>query len=135
MQLCGLNTERYLAVSAPVFTCSFSTMQLSTTTCDDDSNSSFEITIDSVSFVTQLWRHAIHYVAEVVLEGIARVKTRCSAIGRNAMSSGDLEIAVLSGDLSNAVLSGDVYNAVLSGDWSDAMSTSDLYKAISSGIS
>ena len=36
----------------------------------------------------QLWRHAIHYVAEVVLEGIARVKSRCSTIGRNAMSAG-----------------------------------------------
>ena len=36
----------------------------------------------------QLWRHAIHYVAEVILEGIARVKNRCSAIGRNAMSAG-----------------------------------------------
>ncbi|DBA88301.1 TPA: hypothetical protein ACH3X1_016771 [Trebouxia sp. C0004] len=40
----------------------------------------------------QLWRHAIHYVAEVVLEGIARVKTRCSAIGRNAMSSDLAEV-------------------------------------------
>ncbi|KAL0023872.1 hypothetical protein WJX79_002364 [Trebouxia sp. C0005] len=40
----------------------------------------------------QLWRHAIHYVAEVVLEGIARVKTRCNAIGRNAMSSDLAEV-------------------------------------------
>lgn len=38
----------------------------------------------------QLWRHAIHYVAEVILEGVARVKSRCSTIGRNAMSAGAL---------------------------------------------
>ena len=43
---------------------------------------------DGVLCTPQLWRHAIHYTAEVVLEGIAKVKTRCSAIGRNAMSSG-----------------------------------------------
>ena len=43
---------------------------------------------DGVLCTLQLWRHAIHYTAEVVLEGIAKVKTRCSAIGRNAMSSG-----------------------------------------------
>ena len=42
----------------------------------------------NLSCVLQLWRHAIHYMAEVVLEGIAQVKARCSAIGRNAMSTG-----------------------------------------------
>lgn len=38
--------------------------------------------------LVQLWMHAIRYVAEVVLEGISNIKGRCSAIGRNAMSSG-----------------------------------------------
>lgn len=69
-------------------------------------------------------------MAEVVLEGIARVKTRCSAIGRNAMSSGDLYNAVLSGDLCNAVLSGDLYNAVLSGDLYIAVLSGDSYNAM-----
>ena len=36
----------------------------------------------------QLWKHAIHYVAEIVLEGVAKLKGRCSAIGRSTMSSG-----------------------------------------------
>ena len=36
----------------------------------------------------QLWKHAIRYVAEIILEGVAKLKGRCSAIGRNAMSSG-----------------------------------------------
>ena len=81
----------------------------------------------------QLWRHTIHYVAEVVLEGIARVKTRCSAIGRNAMSSGDLYNAVLSGDRYSAVLSGDLCNAVLSGDLYSAVLSGDRYSAVLSG--
>ncbi|KAK9839764.1 hypothetical protein WJX84_011037, partial [Apatococcus fuscideae] len=34
----------------------------------------------------QLWRHAIALVGEVVLDSIARVRSRCSAIGRNAMA-------------------------------------------------
>ncbi|KAL3152495.1 hypothetical protein ABBQ32_001530 [Trebouxia sp. C0010 RCD-2024] len=40
----------------------------------------------------QLWRHAIHYVAEVILEGVARVRGRCSTIGRNAMSADVAEV-------------------------------------------
>ena len=75
----------------------------------------------------QLWRHTIHYVAEVVLEGIARVKTRCSAIGRNAMSSGDLYNAVLSGDRYSAVLSGDLYIGVSLGDRYIGVLSGDLY--------
>ncbi len=35
----------------------------------------------------QLWCHAITLIAESALEGVARVRSRCSAIGRNAMSS------------------------------------------------
>lgn len=33
-----------------------------------------------------MWRHALAAVGEAVLEGFARVKCRCSAIGRNTMS-------------------------------------------------
>ena len=38
----------------------------------------------------QLWRHAteIHCIAEVILGGVATVKSSCSTIGRNAMSAG-----------------------------------------------
>ena len=35
----------------------------------------------------QLWCHAISLIAESALEGVARARSRCSAIGRNAMSS------------------------------------------------
>ena len=40
----------------------------------------------------QLWRHAIHYMAEVMLEGVARIRTRCSAIGRHALSNDVREV-------------------------------------------
>ena len=40
----------------------------------------------------QLWCHAITLIAESALEGVARVRSRCSAIGRNAMSS-DLQVS------------------------------------------
>eukprot|EP00891_Asterochloris_glomerata_P005698 jgi/Astpho2/5698/fgenesh1_pg.00079_%23_105_t len=42
--------------------------------------------------VQQLWRHAIHYMAEVTLEGVARIRTRCSAIGRHALSNDVREV-------------------------------------------
>ena len=35
----------------------------------------------------QLWCHAVTLIAESTLEGVARTRSRCSAIGRNAMSS------------------------------------------------
>ena len=34
----------------------------------------------------QLWRHAIVVVGEVMLDSFARVRGRCSAMGRNAMA-------------------------------------------------
>lgn len=39
----------------------------------------------------QLWCHATALIAEVILEGVTRVKGRCSAIGRNAMTA-DLQV-------------------------------------------
>ena len=41
--------------------------------------------------MVQLWCHAIMLIAESILEGVARVKSRCSAVGRNFMSS-DLQV-------------------------------------------
>jgi hypothetical protein len=35
----------------------------------------------------QLWCHAITLMGEIVLEGISRIKGRCSAIGRNAITA------------------------------------------------
>lgn len=43
--------------------------------------------------MVQLWCHAITLIAESALEGIARVKSRCSAVGRNFMSS-DLQVCI-----------------------------------------
>ncbi|KAK9817254.1 hypothetical protein WJX72_011915 [[Myrmecia] bisecta] len=42
--------------------------------------------------VQQLWRHAIAFTAEVILDGIAKVRSRCSAIGRNQMAADLQEI-------------------------------------------
>ena len=41
--------------------------------------------------MVQLWCHAIILIAEVVLEGVSSIRGRCSAIGRNAISS-DLQV-------------------------------------------
>lgn len=41
----------------------------------------------------QVWRHAIIACGEAMLEGFAKVRGRCSAIGRNTMSA-DLQEAV-----------------------------------------
>ena len=41
----------------------------------------------------QLWCHATALIAEVILEGVTRVKGRCSAIGRNAMTA-DLQVPI-----------------------------------------
>ena len=35
----------------------------------------------------QLWCHAVTLLAEVILEGITKIKGRCSAIGRNAITA------------------------------------------------
>ena len=43
----------------------------------------------------QLWRHAISLMADVILEGISSVRSRCSAIGRNTMSS-DVQVPLKS---------------------------------------
>ena len=44
----------------------------------------------------QLWRHALAFTAEVLLDGIAKAgaKSRCTAMGRAAMSL-DLQVLLL----------------------------------------
>jgi hypothetical protein len=43
----------------------------------------------------QLWRQALEWAAEQILEGFARVKTRCTMMGRAAMSL-DLQASICS---------------------------------------
>jgi len=45
----------------------------------------------SLDCLLQLWCHAIALLAEVILDGVSRIKGRCSAIGRNAMIT-DLQV-------------------------------------------
>lgn len=45
----------------------------------------------SLGCLLQLWCHAIALLAEVILDGVSRIKGRCSAIGRNAMIT-DLQV-------------------------------------------
>lgn len=41
----------------------------------------------------QLWRHVVSSIGDAILDGFARNKGRCSAIGRNTMSA-DLQETV-----------------------------------------
>eukprot|EP00884_Botryococcus_braunii_P006418 jgi/Botrbrau1/15778/Bobra.4_1s0133.5 len=38
-------------------------------------------------YLSQIWKQAVAYVAEAVLEGISSSRSRCTAVGRNAMYS------------------------------------------------